>query len=144
MSQPLALSLLLSCYSEESDTIQQNEALLYAGIIVTGSLGNALAAHWYSLSLQHFGMKVRVACCSLIYRKSLRLSKNAVEKATIGQMVNLLSNDVNRFDKATVHFHSLWFVPIETAIIVYILYRLVGITSAIGVVFLALFVPLQG
>ncbi|KAF2896736.1 hypothetical protein ILUMI_09443 [Ignelater luminosus] len=143
MSQPLALSMLLSCYSEESGTIQQNEALLYAGIIVSGSLGNALAAHWYSLSLQHFGMKVRVACCSLIYRKSLRLSRNAVEKATVGQMVNLLSNDVNRFDKATVHFHSLWFVPIETVIIVYILYRLVGITSAIGVVFLALFVPLQ-
>lgn len=90
------------------------------------------------------GMKMRVACCSLIYRKTLKLSKTALGETTIGQAVNLLSNDVNRFDDAVLFIHYLWIGPLETIIVTYFLYVQVGFAAFIGVALLLMCIPLQG
>ena len=34
---------------------------------------------------------------TLLYRKSLRLSNGARQESSVGQIVNLMSNDANRF-----------------------------------------------
>lgn len=49
--------------------INQNEAILYASGIMTTSLLVVLTMHPYFLAVLHVGMKMRVAACSLIYRK---------------------------------------------------------------------------
>lgn len=95
------------------------------------------------MELQHTGMKMRVACCSLIYRKSLRLSNVALAQTTIGQMINLLSNDVNRFDHAAMNFHNLWVTPIQVFLIMYLVYAQVGWTGIVGIGFIMIFIPLQ-
>lgn len=95
------------------------------------------------MGVLHLGMKLRVACCSLIYRKSLRLSKTALRETTAGQVVNLLSNDVNRFDVAVIFAHLLWVGPLETVLVTYLMYQQVGYSAVIGVVFMLLFIPLQ-
>jgi hypothetical protein len=66
------------------------------------------------LSQLNLGLKIRIAACSLIYRKSLRLSKSALINTTSGQVVNLLSNDVGRFELITMFCHYLWVGPVET------------------------------
>lgn len=69
------------------------------------------------------GMKIRVAICSLIYRKTLRLSKSAFGDTTTGQIVNLISNDVARFEQCVQSLHYLWVGPLQTLIITYLMYQ---------------------
>ncbi|KAK5646964.1 hypothetical protein RI129_005428 [Pyrocoelia pectoralis] len=97
----------------------------------------------YMVTILHIGMKMRVACCSLVYRKVLRLSKAALGETTIGQMVNLLSNDVNRFDIAVLFAQYLCIGPLQVLAASYFMYQQVGVSAIIGVIALLLFVPLQ-
>lgn len=98
------------------------EAYFYATAVVLASAFNVMLMHPYLLSQMHLGMKMRVALCSMIYRKSLRLSKNALGETTVGQVVNLLSNDVGRLDIAIIFLHFLWVGPIETLCVTYLMY----------------------
>ena len=59
-------------------------------------------------------------------------------------MVNLLSNDVNRFDMCLVFLHYTWVGPIQVAISMAIIYQLIGASCLPGLFTLILFVPLQG
>ncbi|XP_015835557.1 probable multidrug resistance-associated protein lethal(2)03659 [Tribolium castaneum] len=143
MSQPLFLGKLMEYYTPNQETMSKTTAWYYAVGIVAMSFANALLGHSCVFGLMHLGMKVRVASCSLIYRKALRLSKSALVDTTVGQMVNLLSNDVNRFDMSVIHLHNLWVAPFQLAVMVYLLYTTLGLTSLVGVGFLCLFIPLQ-
>jgi ABC transporter transmembrane region. len=68
----------------------------------------------------------------------------ALGETTAGQVVNLMSNDVNRFDVAVIFLHYLWIGPIETFVVTYLMWVEVGPSAAIGVASLLLFIPLQG
>lgn len=95
------------------------------------------------MGVLHVGMKIRVACCALIYRKALKLSQTSLRKTNIGQIVNLLSNDVNRFDVAVVFAHQIWIGPLECIIVTYLMYQEVGVSAVFGVTVLLLFIPIQ-
>lgn len=99
--------------------------------------------HTFMLGNVHLGMKIRLAMCSMIYRKSLRMSKNALGVTTVGQVVNLLSNDVGRLDLSIIFVHYLWLGPLETIIATYFMYEQIGIASIWGVLFLLAFIPFQ-
>jgi ATP-binding cassette, subfamily C (CFTR/MRP), member 4 len=80
----------------------------------------------------------------IIYFQSLRLSKTALGETTVGQVVNLLSNDVNRFDVAIIFVHYLWIGPLATIIITYLMWLEISWAAVVGVAFMLAFIPLQG
>ncbi|KAK0092933.1 hypothetical protein PV326_000289 [Microctonus aethiopoides] len=139
--QPFALGRFLRYFSD--DDMSKMEAYLYAlGLILT-SFTHLLFAHTYWMAATHMSMKMRVACCSLIYRKALRLSKSALDNATIGQVMNLLSNDGTRFDSVFAGLHYLWIGPLQTIVTTYFMYEEVGLAAIYGIIVLLLFIPLQ-
>jgi ATP-binding cassette subfamily C (CFTR/MRP) protein 4 len=64
-------------------------------------------------------------------------------KTTIGQLVNLLSNDVNRFDICMGMLHYIWIGPLQLTIVIYILWGYFGWPCLAGIALLVLFVPFQ-
>ncbi|KAF5283707.1 hypothetical protein FQR65_LT13742 [Abscondita terminalis] len=143
ITQPILLGELVAYYMNNYENITQIELYLFSAGIVGCSLMAIFITHPTMYGFLHIGMKARVACCSLIYRKSLKLSKTSLEKTTIGQTVNLLSNDVNRFDVAAQFMHQLWVGPLEIIIVTYFMYEEVGVPALLGIIVLLLFIPLQ-
>ncbi|XP_059486251.1 probable multidrug resistance-associated protein lethal(2)03659 [Neocloeon triangulifer] len=144
VSQPIFLGRLIRYFSGPNSGITLENAYLYAvGIIISSGLA-VMILHPYMMAVIHLGMQLRVATCSLIYRKSLRLSHEAMSQTTAGQVVNLLSNDVNRFDVAPMFLHFLWIGPIETILCTGLMYLEMGWSVFIGIAILLATIPLQG
>lgn len=66
--QPQMLGNLLDHFRPNT-TVTRSEALWYAGAIVLLNALSALLINQYIMRAFHYGMKVRAACCALIYRK---------------------------------------------------------------------------
>ena len=73
----------------------------------------------------------------------MKLSNKAVGESTVGQMVNLLSNDVSRFERFTSYLHYLWLAPLQFSLIVYLSWQSIGNATFVGGCLLLLFVPFQ-
>ncbi|XP_030756720.1 probable multidrug resistance-associated protein lethal(2)03659 [Sitophilus oryzae] len=140
---PISIGKLVKYFETGQTIISESEAYFYCGAIILCLVADNIIAHPKMMGLQHLSMKMRVACGSLIYRKTLRLSRTALGKTTIGQMVNLLSNDLGRFDQGFQMAHIAWVGPIEVAVGTWLLYREIGVASLFGVAFLLSFVPIQ-
>ncbi|XP_067669590.1 ATP-binding cassette sub-family C member 4-like isoform X2 [Haliotis asinina] len=141
--QPLLLGGLIRYFTPDS-TITKQEAFLYAMAVSICAIVLAVAHHPYFFSVTRIGMQMRVACCSLMYKKSLRLSNKALGETTVGQIVNLMSNDVNRFDQAVIFLHFLWIGPVQAIAVLVILWYELGPAVLAGFAVLILLIPLQG
>uniref|UniRef100_A0A8I5Y0H3 ATP binding cassette subfamily C member 4 n=1 Tax=Rattus norvegicus TaxID=10116 RepID=A0A8I5Y0H3_RAT len=75
--------------------------------------------------------------------EALRLSNSAMGKTTTGQIVNLLSNDVNKFDQVTIFLHFLWAGPLQAIGVTILLWVEIGISCLAGLAILVILLPLQ-
>jgi len=98
LSQPMFLGVVLRYFENPNGDISRTQAMLCAGGIVLCSAIFISVNHINLACSRRIGFRMRVASCTLMYRKSTRLSRAALGKTTVGQIVNIMSNDVNRFD----------------------------------------------
>uniref|UniRef100_H2ZYH4 ABC transmembrane type-1 domain-containing protein n=1 Tax=Latimeria chalumnae TaxID=7897 RepID=H2ZYH4_LATCH len=105
--QPILIGNLISYFEsyDSNDIEARNTAYGYAAGVSLCSLSLAILHHLYFYHVQRAGMKLRVAMCHMIYKKALCLNHVALGKTTTGQIVNLLSNDVNKFDQVRFFLH---------------------------------------
>lgn len=71
------------------------------------------------------------------------MSQRALANTAPGKLVNLLSNDVSRFDIISVVMHPLWASPLMTIIAAYILWIEIRWAGMIGIAIVFLIVPIQ-
>ncbi|XP_036913453.1 ATP-binding cassette sub-family C member 4 [Sturnira hondurensis] len=143
--QPLFLGKIISYFEnyDPTDSAALQEAYIYAAMLSFCTLVLALLHHLYFYHVQCAGMRLRVAMCHMIYRKALRLSNVAMGKTTTGQIVNLLSNDVSKFDQVTIFLHFLWVGPLQAIVVTILLWMDIGISCLGGMAVLIILLPLQ-
>ena len=73
----------------------------------------------------------------------LKLDQITLGKVSTGHVINLASNDVQRFDLAFLFIHFLWISPLHLAVFTYLVYREVGWPAFIAMGFIVLQIPLQ-
>uniref|UniRef100_A0AAX7TN60 Multidrug resistance-associated protein 4 n=1 Tax=Astatotilapia calliptera TaxID=8154 RepID=A0AAX7TN60_ASTCA len=143
--QPLLLGKII-LFFENGDPDDQRSlgmAYVYAAAMSISTLGLTILQHLYYYHVLRTGMRIRVAMCHMIYRKALRLSAKSMGQTTTGQIVNLLSNDVNRFDEITLNLHYLWVGPLQAVVIIVFLWYEIGASCLAGVAAIALMMPIQ-
>ncbi|XP_049854061.1 ATP-binding cassette subfamily C member 4-like [Schistocerca gregaria] len=143
VAQPLFLGRLLRYFMHDGE-VELHAAYMYAAGMVACSVVSSLILYPLSHAMFHMGMKIRVACCSLLYRKAMKMSQAALGGAVAGQVVNLLANDMNRFDPSVLFVHYLWIGPLEMVVVAYFMWTRVGVAALAGVSCLLVFIPFQG
>ncbi|EZA56728.1 Multidrug resistance-associated protein [Ooceraea biroi] len=142
VAQPYILGLLIWHFDPRATSTYQ-EAYLYASGVIIIAIVSALISHHSNLGLMEVGMRMRIASSSLMYRKMLRLSKSST--TTPGQIINLLSNDMSKFDQVFLLLHYIWIMPIQGALIAFLIWRSVGIASLAGIFLITIqTIPVQG
>ena len=58
-------------------------------------------------------------------------------------MVNLMSNDVARFDTVVLFLHYCWVGPVQTVMVVYLTSLHLGVHTLAGAATMLVFLPLQ-
>ncbi|XP_023237651.1 multidrug resistance-associated protein 1-like isoform X3 [Centruroides sculpturatus] len=90
------------------------------------------------------GLRVRTVLISAIYRKSLQLSSSARSESTVGEIVNLMSVDSQRFMDLMTYLNLLWSAPLQIILAVYFLWNLLGPSVLAGIAVMILMLPLNG
>ncbi|KAJ3652865.1 hypothetical protein Zmor_018795, partial [Zophobas morio] len=140
--QPVYLGKLLEYFLHETPT-SQNQAFVYGLIIVTSVVLRVLSFQFYMMEAYSIGLKVRTACSSLIYRKLLRFKILTKQKIALGQLINMLSNDVEKYEFATGFFHRMWIAVLKLAIGTTLLSLSSGLKGVAGIAVLGLIIFFQ-
>ena len=120
------------------------EYAILNGIGVSICAGLYITSHYPLMShLSLLGMRMRVASTSLMYRKSLKLSRSSLGQTAVGQIVNIMSNDMQRFDEFSLTSCYLIVAPLQTLIVFGILTQTIKISAVPGMIVLFLMIPFQ-
>ncbi len=148
------MSQLIDYFHPDSQTSIEY-AFLYATGVVLGTAFSAFSNHVASFHTQLLGMRVRVATSALVFRKaiqimsitasfntimskalflnqSLRLSQKSLNETPLGHMINIISNDVNRFGHVFGYLHYMWSGPLATIFATICLYNVIGLASLLS------------
>ncbi|XP_036946537.1 multidrug resistance-associated protein 4-like isoform X2 [Acanthopagrus latus] len=143
--QPLLLWKIIQYFENYDPDDHQSLVMvyIYAAAMSLSAFGLSILQHLYYYQVMRIGMKMRVAVCHMIYRKALGLSSESMGQTTTGQIVNLLSNDVNRFDEITLNLQYLLVGPLQALVIIVVLWYEIGPSCLAGVAAVALMLPIQ-
>ncbi|NXN95747.1 MRP3 protein, partial [Rhinopomastus cyanomelas] len=96
---------------------------------------------------QHFqycfvtGMRLRTGITGVIYRKSLVITNSAKRSSTVGEIVNLMSVDAQRFMDLVTFLNMLWSAPLQIFLALYFLWKTLGPSVLAGVAVMVLLIP---
>jgi ATP-binding cassette subfamily C (CFTR/MRP) protein 4 len=85
----------------------------------------------------------QAATIGLVYRKALKISQHALTQTTTGHVVNLVSNDAERFIMAAIMLPWLFIAPLQLSVVTWLVYSKVGWPSLLATALLILLVPVQ-
>ncbi|XP_065882476.1 ATP-binding cassette subfamily C member 4-like [Dysidea avara] len=133
---------LANSVEDEIKLVTRNAFLYAAGIALLG-IAQALIHAWALFLSSILGMKIRVLLTAAIYDKSLHLSHSTIGQLSIGHIVNLASNDVQRYDLGVDFAHMWWIFLVTLPLLVYLLWSEIGPSCLVGLGLVFVQPPLQ-
>jgi ATP-binding cassette subfamily C (CFTR/MRP) protein 4 len=98
--------------------------------------------HGFAFNSRH-GSNLRSALCQLIFKKVLKLSGSSIASTDLGHILNIIANDLNRFENLGFFITYLAIGPLSIIVSFAITYVYLKNAAYAGFVMLILFVPFQ-
>ncbi|XP_053813142.1 ATP-binding cassette sub-family C member 6 isoform X1 [Vidua chalybeata] len=89
------------------------------------------------------GLRLRTAVTGLVYRKILVMSNASRKAATTGEIVNLVSVDVQKLMDLIIYFNGTWLAPIRIIICFVFLWQLLGPSALTAIAVFLFLLPLN-
>ncbi|KAJ8923375.1 hypothetical protein NQ315_001933 [Exocentrus adspersus] len=141
--EPQAIGKLVSFFRPNQTSVTLHDAIHYAGIMIGLKLLHCFYFQNYQIYLKQLAIEIQTSFCSLIYRKALKLTPAALTDVSLGNIITIVTKDVQQFESTISLFNDLWISLIQTFVICYLLYVKVGVASTVGITLLLLSIPIQ-
>ncbi|XP_054654514.1 canalicular multispecific organic anion transporter 1 isoform X2 [Dunckerocampus dactyliophorus] len=141
-ASPQLLKLMISFTQNTSSYAW--EGYLYAVLLLVVALLQSLFLQQYFQRCFVLGMKVRTAIMAAVYKKALVVSNDTRKESTVGETVNLMSADAQRFNDVINFIHLLWSCPLQIALSIVFLWQELGPSVLAGLAVMVLMVPING
>lgn len=147
--QPQLLRLLIKFVNDYSQSVKHGDplpltkGLLIAVAMFVVSIVQTACLHQYFQRAFDFGMKIKSSLTSTVYDKSLVLSNESKQESSTGDIVNLMSVDVQRLQDLLQNLQIVWSGPFQIIICLYSLHGLIGNSMWAGVAIMLIMIPLN-
>nr|AVT42143.1 ABC transporter C [Lissorhoptrus oryzophilus] len=137
---PQILSLVISFVQSDEP---QWKGIFYALLMFFVSFTQTLIHHMGFNFLWTFGQRTRVSLMMAIYRKALRISNATRKDKTVGEIVNLMAVDAEKFLEISLQLPMMWAAPTQICFAVYFLWQEVGPAVLAGLALMILLIPVN-
>ncbi|XP_065815553.1 canalicular multispecific organic anion transporter 1 isoform X2 [Labrus bergylta] len=141
-ASPQLLKLMISFTHDQ--TRHTWEGYVYAVLLLVVAILQSLFLQQYFQRCFVLGMKVRTAIMAAVYKKALVVSNDVRKETTVGETVNLMSADAQRFNDVTNFIHLLWSCPLQIILSIVFLWLELGPSVLAGLAVMVLMVPING
>nr|XP_014347396.1 PREDICTED: canalicular multispecific organic anion transporter 1 [Latimeria chalumnae] len=138
---PQLLKLLVS-FTEDS-SVYTWRGYVYTVLLFVVALFQSLILQQYFQRCFVLGMRVRTAIMAAVYKKALSVSNATRKEYTVGETVNLMAADAQRFMDLTNFIHLLWSSPLQIILAIVFLWKELGPSVMAGVGVVVLFIPVN-
>ncbi|XP_071386567.1 ATP-binding cassette sub-family C member 2 [Centroberyx affinis] len=139
---PQLLKMMISFTQDMS--IHTWTGYVYAVLLLLVAILQSLFLQQYFQRCFVLGMKVRTAIMAAVYKKALVVSNDTRKESTVGETVNLMSADAQRFNDVTNFIHLLWSCPLQIVLCIVFLWLELGPSVLAGLAVMVLMVPING
>uniref|UniRef100_A0A8C6SSY5 Uncharacterized protein n=1 Tax=Neogobius melanostomus TaxID=47308 RepID=A0A8C6SSY5_9GOBI len=120
------------------------EGYLWSVLLLVVAILQSLFLQQYFQRCFVLGMKVRTAIMAVVYEKALVVSNDTRKENTVGETVNLMSADAQRFNDVTNFIHLLWSCPLQIVLAIVFLWFELGPSVLAGLAVMVLMAPING
>ncbi|XP_054838696.1 ATP-binding cassette sub-family C member 2 isoform X1 [Eublepharis macularius] len=138
---PQLLKLMITFVSDQEAYIWHG--YLYAVLLFVTALVQSICLQQYFQLCFKLGMSVRTSLMAAIYKKALTVSNATRKQFTVGETVNLMSADAQRFMDFTNFVHQLWSSPLQIALSIVFLWEELGPSMLAGIGVMVLLLPIN-
>ncbi|KDO28325.1 hypothetical protein SPRG_06375 [Saprolegnia parasitica CBS 223.65] len=111
-------------------------------IVFASELAQSFSFRHLAFILCETGMQVKSAVATAVYAKSLKLSTQALQETSTGQISNFIAVDAPRLQKALFNLHTIWVVPYLLVVACTLLYNELGVAFVAGLGVILLVIPI--
>ncbi|KAL3308706.1 Multidrug resistance-associated protein 4, partial [Cichlidogyrus casuarinus] len=108
-------------------------AIIYAILLICNMFCSVLLRNQQFYYGALAGMRMRIASSGLLFNKVLTLNQKSLAKTTSGQIFNLLSTDVRRFEMSFMYVHYFWIGSIHCIVVLTLMYVIAGYPALVTV-----------
>ncbi|XP_022900245.2 multidrug resistance-associated protein 1 isoform X2 [Onthophagus taurus] len=138
---PQLLRLLIAFVENKEE---QWKGYLYAALLfITAGIQTLILAQYFHRMFL-VGMRIRTALISTIYKKALKMSNIAKKESTVGEIVNLMSVDAQKFIELTAYLNMIWSAPFQIIVALYFLWNILGVSVLAGLAIMIIMIPING
>ncbi|XP_017108735.1 multidrug resistance-associated protein 1 isoform X10 [Drosophila bipectinata] len=144
-AQPQVLSLIISFVEDqEKDKQPEWKGIMYSVLLFVLAAAQTFILGQYFHRMFIVGLRIRTALINAIYRKALRISNSTKKESTVGEIVNLMAVDAQRFMELTTYLNMIWSAPLQIGLALFFLWQQLGPSVLAGLAVMIILIPVNG